>query len=120
MVLNFGHTFGHAIEQITRYRRFLHGEAVLVGMKMAVGLSRLAGLLAPSDETRILALLDIFPIPPAGRIDAEALYAQMGRDKKMKGGTIHFVLLDGIGKAAIVPGVEKGKVIEIITNTLAR
>jgi len=120
MVLNFGHTFGHAIEQITRYRRFLHGEAVFVGMKMAVGLSRLAGLLAPSDETRILALLDIFPIPLAGRIDAEALYAQMGRDKKMKGGAIHFVLLDGIGKAAIVPGVEKGKVIESITNTLAR
>jgi 3-dehydroquinate synthase len=114
MILNFGHTFGHALEQLTGYRRYLHGEAVLVGMKMAVELSASAGTLPPADRERALAFLDLFRVPPLGRIDCDAMVSQMGRDKKKKAGEIRFVLLRGIGEAEIVAGVGESAVVESV------
>jgi 3-dehydroquinate synthase len=114
MTLNFGHTFGHALEQLTGYRRYLHGEAVLLGMKMAVELSAASGMLQAAERERALGFLDIFRVPSVKGIDAAAMLAQMGRDKKKKAGSLRFVLLRGIGAAEIAPGVDPSAVIESV------
>jgi 3-dehydroquinate synthase len=111
MILNFGHTFGHALEQLTGYRRYLHGEAVLLGMKMAAVLSAASGRLQAAEKERVLGFLDLFGVPSVKGIDADAALAQMGRDKKKKAGSLRFVLLRGIGAAEIAPGVDASAVI---------
>jgi 3-dehydroquinate synthase len=114
MILNFGHTFGHALEQLTGYRRYLHGEAVLQGMKMAVGLSAASGRLQAAERERALRFLDLFRVPSAKAIDAGAILAQMGRDKKKRAGSLRFVLLRGIGEAEVTRDVESSAVIESV------
>jgi len=99
MILNFGHTFGHAIEQTTRYRRFLHGEAVLLGMKMASVLSEACQLISPQDCFFIKRLLDRFEIPSVKGLTSRQIMSQIERDKKKRGGKIHYILLKEIGYA---------------------
>jgi 3-dehydroquinate synthase len=105
-ILNFGHTFGHALEAETGYTRFLHGEAVAFGMNCAVYLARALGKLSPADAEAILALIaDYGPIPELGGIDAEALAARLVHDKKTRGGAVHFVVPVRIGDVEVVSGV---------------
>ncbi|MBF0546957.1 MAG: 3-dehydroquinate synthase [Candidatus Riflebacteria bacterium] len=95
-VLNFGHTFGHALESITQYKMFQHGEAIIWGMRFALALSEVRGLLSSKkrmDLDSTLARLEI-PALPAG-ITLEELHVIMSKDKKNRGGKLHFVLLDG-------------------------
>ena len=101
-LLNFGHTFGHAIESGLGYGKWLHGEAVAAGMVMAADLSRRMGLIARADVERIIALLKRARLPTAPPdIAPERLLKLMGVDKKAEGGKVRFVLLDGIGAASI-------------------
>ena len=101
-LLNFGHTFGHAIESGLGYGKWLHGEAVAAGMVMAADLSRRMGLIARADVVRIIALLKRARLPTAPPdIAPERLLKLMGVDKKAEGGRVRFVLLDGIGAASI-------------------
>ena len=99
-VLNLGHTYGHALESRTKYKVFQHGEAVLHGMRFAVALSEVRGRLAPRASAEIDATLARFPVPPipADFSTRDAL-ARMARDKKVRNGKIHFVLLTRIGRA---------------------
>ena len=101
-LLNFGHTFGHAIESGLGYGKWLHGEAVAAGMVMAAELSRRMGLIKRADVDRITALLGraSLPIAPPG-IAPGLLLELMGVDKKAEGGKLRFVLLDAIGAASI-------------------
>ncbi len=95
-VLNYGHTLAHAVEQVEGYRR-RHGEAVAIGMVYAAELAALAGHLSPAAVERHRAILTSLGLPtdyPPGRWDA--LYAAMGRDKKTRGATLRFVILDDI------------------------
>ena len=98
--LNFGHTIGHALEKVHRLR---HGEAVSVGMAAAVRLSLAKGLLSGGDVARLEALLVRFGLPVRMAVDTEAVVDALRKDKKREGEAIHFVLLDGIGSATIVP-----------------
>jgi len=101
-LLNFGHTFGHAIESGLGFGSWLHGEAVAAGMVMAADLSRRMGLLAQAEMDRIIALLlraGLPVVPP--NISPSRLLELMGSDKKAEGGKIHFILLNGIGAASI-------------------
>ena len=98
-VLNFGHTFGHALESITDYAVFQHGEAVLWGMRFALALSEVRRKLpakarAPIDA--FLASLPVPPIPPG--FGPSELFAFMNQDKKVRAGKINFVLLSALGK----------------------
>jgi 3-dehydroquinate synthase len=97
-LLNFGHTFGHAIETGVGFGEWLHGEAVAAGMVMASTLSARLGLIADADVVRLRTLLQRagLPVepPPLG---VERYLALMRRDKKVLGGSIRFVLLDGLG-----------------------
>jgi 3-dehydroquinate synthase len=101
-VLNFGHTFGHAIEAGVGYGSWLHGEAVAAGMVMAAELSARAGALEPSAVARIRALVARAGRPVEGPELAPARYlALMTIDKKATAGRIRFVTLEAIGRAAL-------------------
>ena len=102
--LNFGHTLGHALELATGFGPLLHGEAIVIGMRVAVELSRELGTLNPEEAARALALLGRFPAPPVSSPapSVEALRAALGRDKKSVGGKVRFVVLEGLGKAGVV------------------
>jgi 3-dehydroquinate synthase len=106
-VLNFGHTVGHALEAVTRYRRFRHGEAVGYGMLVAGRLSLLLGLIeGPELELLRAAVRLCGPLPPAADLDSGAIIGAINHDKKMVAGQVQWVLLERIGKARIVSGSE--------------
>jgi 3-dehydroquinate synthase len=101
-LLNFGHTFGHAIESGLGYGTWLHGEAVAAGMVMAADLSQRLGYIAPADVERIVALLKLARLPTvAPDIASGRMLALMAADKKAEGGRLRFVLLDAIGAASV-------------------
>jgi len=118
MILNFGHTFGHAIETLTRYKRFLHGEAVMLGMKIALSLSAATGRLAKDEMSSALELLGLFELPGVEGIRAEHVYAAISRDKKKKEGKVHYVLLEKIGEAVIETEVREEDVLRCIQELL--
>jgi 3-dehydroquinate synthase len=116
-VLNFGHTFGHAIETGLGYGVWLHGEAVAAGMVMAADLSRQLGYLSEADTGRIRSLLQRAGLPTAAKGLAPARIQQlMSVDKKVKEGRIHFVLLERLGAATLRSDVPPAA----IDQTLAR
>lgn len=105
-VLNLGHTFGHALEEATHYRRFLHGEAVGWGMLAALQLSQRLGLLGAAEGGRIARLIwRVGPLRPVRDLMPERVLSLLPRDKKAVGGRIHWVLPDRIGKVRIVADV---------------
>lgn len=119
-ILNFGHTFGHALEAETRYTRFLHGEAVAWGMTAAIELSSLEGLLANDDRREMLACIASYgPIPPLDGIAPTAIAARLLSDKKTVQGKIHFVLTEGIGRVKISSGIAEDRVMAAIQAALA-
>ena len=97
--LNFGHTFGHAIEKTTD--ELLHGEAISVGMVVASKLSEKKGLLSTHDTKRVEALLTRLELPVSLITNREKMMDAIKRDKKRMGDDIDFVLLDGIGNAIL-------------------
>jgi 3-dehydroquinate synthase len=99
-ILNFGHTFAHALESATKYRRFQHGEAVAWGMMAAALLGHEIGVTRAEDVSRIVALVRaIGPLPAWPRVPAKSLIAAMRPDKKARAGKLRFVLTPRIGKA---------------------
>jgi len=96
--LNFGHTFGHAVEKV---RKIPHGEAVSMGMMVAAALSVRKGYLAEADAARLKTLLERLGLPTHLDVDRETALDALKRDKKREGDAIHFVLLKGIGEAAV-------------------
>nr|WP_314167206.1 3-dehydroquinate synthase [uncultured Campylobacter sp.] len=110
--LNYGHTFAHAIEQSTNYTRFLHGEAVAIGMSMANALARRLGKLSGEQEEKIRKVLQKFALPMEFKIkDIDAFYELFFLDKKSENGKIKFILPDGIGKFSIADNIDKAAVI---------
>ena len=120
-VLNFGHTFAHAIESATKYRRFRHGEAVAIGMVTAAQLSADLGIARPSVKTEIEDVLAAVGLPTRIPADLEAseLLVGMGADKKVLAGKTRLVLIRGIGEPEIVENVASAK-IENAIRTLQR
>jgi 3-dehydroquinate synthase len=102
-LLNLGHTFGHAIEQVTGFGPWLHGEAVGVGLAMAAGMSQRAGWLPAADAARLDALLARLGLrtEARGAVTPQAARAAMQLDKKIQGGRVRLVLLKGIGQAFV-------------------
>jgi 3-dehydroquinate synthase len=101
-ILNFGHTFGHAIEAATGYGKYLHGEAVGLGMLMAADLSHRLGLIDALIKERIRDILARTGLPiKAPRIGAATAYELMQMDKKVVAGAVRLVLLEKLGRAII-------------------
>jgi len=116
-VLNFGHTAGHAIEALTRYRRFLHGEAVAYGMLVAAELAVGRGLMNRDDRDTLASLIaQLGPLPPLGDLAAPAVLEQMRRDKKAVEGRVLMVLPAGIGTTTIADDVTDDELMKALTG----
>ena len=110
-LLNFGHTFGHAIEAGTGYGAWLHGEAIAAGMVMAAELSALMGHLKKTEVSRVRELLKRAGLPVAGpALAPERLMELMSLDKKTAKGRTRFVLLEALGRAALRADVDDAAV----------
>jgi len=105
-ILNFGHTAAHAIEAVTKYRRYRHGEAVAYGMMVAAQLAAARGALARSDHKALVDLIiSLGPLPPIADLATAQILDAMQHDKKVIAGRLHFVLPTSIGATAIVDDV---------------
>ena len=111
-LLNLGHTFGHAIEQSTRYTGYLHGEAVAVGLVAAARLSQKLALIAPADAQRVERVLASHALPVRLRkpLPLSGLMASMHHDKKARAGRLRFVVLPRLGEATTRAEVDPGLV----------
>ncbi len=104
--LNFGHTVGHALEAVTRYRRFRHGEAVAYGMLAAAALGASRRVFPPADREALAGLLmQMGPLPSISDLSAAEIIEATRRDKKVLAGRLHFVLPTGLGSTATVSDV---------------
>lgn len=105
-LLNYGHTIGHAIEAVTGYSAYLHGEAIAIGMRAAGLIAVELGLLSEADLGRQQALLRTFGLPEsAPGVPVDAVLEATLVDKKVRAGSIRWVLLEGIGNAVVRDGV---------------
>jgi 3-dehydroquinate synthase len=105
-VLNFGHTFGHAIEAATGYGSWLHGEAIAAGMVLAASLSQHASGLNGDDANRLKRLIDRAGLPVAPpALGFDRWIELMSRDKKGESGAMRFVLLKALGTASLRSGI---------------
>ena len=117
ILLNYGHTIGHAIEAATGYGSFLHGEAVSVGMMGAARIGEAMGLMSSDEVERQRSLLESYGLPlTCGEMDIAAVSNAMLSDKKVAGRAIRWVLLDGIGNATTRNDVPP----ELVHSTLER
>jgi 3-dehydroquinate synthase len=117
-ILNFGHTVGHALEAETQYSRFLHGEAVAFGMRVATVLAeRVTDLKEGADIDRVI--VNYGPIPSLNGIRANNLAKRLVSDKKTIQGNVHFVLPVKIGQVTVVSGVDDRVVLESIEAVLS-
>jgi len=104
--LNFGHTAGHALEAITKYRRFRHGEAIAYGMLVAAELAVARGALSDAARQALLrVIVELGPLPPIADLSAKQMLEAMRHDKKIVNGTLHYVLATDIGACTIVNDV---------------
>lgn len=116
-VLNYGHTFAHVIENETEYKKFLHGEAVAIGMNMANALAVKLGLLSSEEKGRIENLLVKFGLPTRYSIaNADSFYEAFFLDKKSENSAIKFILPKGIGGYEIRKDINKDIVMEILSE----
>ena len=114
-LLNYGHTFGHAIEAGLGFGTWLHGEAVAAGMVLAARLSERRGLMGRQDVARIVAVLRRAKLPVEGpRLGVERYIELMGHDKKVEGGQVRFVLLRRIGEAFVEERVAHSEVAAVL------
>ena len=114
-LLNLGHTFGHAIESGAGYGVWLHGEAVAAGMVMAGELSRRLGLIPDKDLVRVRSLIARAGLPVSGpALAPEDLMELMAVDKKAAQGKLRFVVIEGIGRAALRSAIDERLVREAI------
>ncbi len=118
-ILNFGHTVGHAIEAETGYSRYLHGEAVGLGMLAALRLSHLAGRIPAELCGEMSAVVRAYgPFPSAQGLTVDGILARLRKDKKAIQGAVHWVLAAGIGATEITPDVPDELVREAVASIL--
>lgn len=118
--LNFGHTFAHALETLTGYGRFLHGEAVAIGMVVAATLSEKEGICPAGCATRIRELLAGFGLPVAwpAEVPAERAFESMTMDKKALHSGVRLILVDEIGAARIDQGSSRRDIVRAIESNM--
>ena len=116
-LLNFGHTAGHAIESVTKYRRFRHGEAVAYGMLVAAEIAVARGRMPSVDRQALAdAIAEMGPLPAVADLSKAALVEAMRRDKKVAEGTLHYVLPRSIGECEVVADVGAEEIIAALES----
>jgi 3-dehydroquinate synthase len=110
-VLNLGHTLGHALESVTRYRRFTHGEAVGWGLVGAAAIARQRGMLAARTFDAIADAVDhVGPRPPVSDLPVPGIIDALGRDKKVRAGRVVFVLPTAVGRVVVRDDVTRPEI----------
>jgi len=113
--LNYGHTFGHVVENETNYDTYLHGEAVGIGMVMANEVSVKIGIMSQEEANRVKNLLEVYDIPTSYKIkDVEDFYEHFFLDKKAMDSKIKFILPVGIGDCKITDEVSKEDIVDVL------
>lgn len=120
MILNLGHTLGHAIEAATNYRKLLHGEAVAWGMLAALQIAKARGTITPAQTERIEKTIFAYGPLPGFRSTPQKLVESAGRDKKNRAGVRRFVLPSGIGDAVVVEDVTDAELLNAAGWMLGR
>ncbi|MGB7355277.1 MAG: 3-dehydroquinate synthase, partial [Acidobacteriaceae bacterium] len=120
MILNFGHTLGHAIEAATQYKKLLHGEAIAWGMLAALQIALARKTVGSDQAERIERAILAFGPLPSFRTTAAQLLAAAGRDKKNRAGARRFVLPQGIGDAVVVEDVKEKELTNAANWVLSR
>ncbi len=119
VLLNYGHTVAHAIEAVSGYGQYLHGEAVAIGMMAAAGIANRLGMIDTELVERQRRVLESYNLPTrAKNLDAEAIINATKGDKKSRGGTIRWVLLEGPGRATTRRDVPDDVVLEAVQAVL--
>jgi 3-dehydroquinate synthase len=116
-ILNFGHTAGHALEAVTKYKRFRHGEAVAYGMLVAAEIAARRNVMPAADREALAALITrLGPLPPIADLSGARMLEAMRHDKKVVAGRLHFVLPTGIGGTSIVNDVTEKEIKAALTR----
>lgn len=116
-ILNFGHTLGHALETLTRYRRYTHGEAIGIGMAWAGRLSADLGLCDREDSRRLTKLLGRVGLPvEAPRLNRRRFMEAVGRDKKVRAGGPRFVLMRALGRVGVYEDIPESALWESLRD----
>ncbi len=117
-ILNYGHTIGHALETVTGYTTFLHGEAVAIGMHLEARLSLLSGLISDAEVKRIHSLIKAYDLPVEipPHIDMNKIISSMQLDKKVVAGELKFILPEKIGSVSIKGVVDRARIVESIRS----
>jgi len=116
-ILNYGHTVGHAVEALTNFTGYRHGEAVAIGMVVAARLASLAGHCGPDVEARVSKLLSDIGLPTVfPELDPGATLAAIGLDKKSEGGKVKFVLPKSVGEVVITNDWTEAALIEALKS----
>ena len=119
-ILNFGHTTAHALEAVTKYRRFRHGEAVAYGMLVAADIAAARGTMPAADRDALSALIAMMgPLPAAGDVPVDEVLETVGHDKKVVAGRLHFVLPTAIGSCEVVTDVTTDEIVAAFTRRCA-
>jgi len=114
-LLNYGHTIGHALENVMGYGQLLHGEAVAIGMAAAVRISERIGLISPEIVDRQDALLQRFGLPTKfSGMDTDKIMRAMAVDKKNLSGDLRWVLLEGLGSATVRSGLGEEIIVKVL------
>ena len=115
--LNFGHTAGHAIEAVTRYRRFRHGEAVAYGMLLAADIAVARNVMSEDDRAALEETINqMGPLPAVTDLSISGIMEAIGRDKKVVAGKLHFVLPRSIGTCDVVSDVTDDEILRALGN----
>jgi 3-dehydroquinate synthase len=114
-ILNYGHTIGHALEAITKYRRYRHGEAIAYGMLAAADLAVSRGALAERERQSLAHLIAALgPLPPVGDLPIRDVLDAVRRDKKVVHGTLHFVIAIEIGATMTIDDVTEQELVGVL------
>jgi 3-dehydroquinate synthase len=113
--LNFGHTVGHALEAVTKYRRFRHGEAIAYGMLAAADLAVARGALAERERQALASLIaQLGPLPPVVDLPISEVMEAVRRDKKVVNGKLHFVIAIQIGVTMTIDDVTEEEIAAVL------
>ncbi|HEX5107084.1 MAG TPA: 3-dehydroquinate synthase [Vicinamibacterales bacterium] len=116
-ILNYGHTVGHALESVTKYRRYLHGEAIAYGMLAAADLAVARGALAERERQALAQLITLLgPLPPIADLAIADVLEAIRRDKKVVHGKLHFVIAIEIGATMTIDDVTEEELHDVLTR----
>ncbi|MDD5080980.1 MAG: 3-dehydroquinate synthase [Candidatus Omnitrophica bacterium] len=115
-ILNFGHTFAHALEGITSFKKITHGEAVAIGMAYAAYLSYIMGKTSENEVKAVITLIQAYNLPVTAKYEPKQLFKKLVYDKKFSGGTVRMVLLSKIGRVEVVSDIS----LDLVRQTLKK